>query len=91
MEKSMGVDDVLVGVIASSVTFLLTAVLCFIIGFSSGHFSTNLTKCALLSRGHPVNSNYDMEMNPVYDTIMPQRVRPREEDPELRENVAYTM
>ena len=88
----MGIGDVLVGVIASSVTFVLTAVVCFIIGFSSGHFSTNLTKCTLLSRGHPVNPNYDnMEMNPVYDTIMPQRVRPREEGPELRENVAYNM
>ena len=87
----MGRGEVLVGVIASSVTFLLTAVLCFIIGFTTGHYSMNLTKCALLSRGRTVNSNYDMEMNPVYDTIMPQRVRPREEDPELRENVAYNM
>ena len=88
----MGIGDVLLGVITSSVTFLLTAIiLCFIVGFTTGHYSTKLTKCALLSRGHTVNSNYEMEMNPVYDTIMPQRVRPREEDPELRENVAYNM
>ena len=87
----MGIGDVLVGVITSSVTFLLTAALCFIIGFASGNSTTNLTKCALLSRGQSANSNYDMEMNPVYDTIIPQHVRPREEVPELRENVAYNM
>ena len=88
----MGISDVLVGVIASSVTFALITVLCFIIGFTSGRVSTNLTKCAKLSRGGSVNSNttdYNMAMNPVYEDIMPQEMRPREEDPELEENVAY--
>ena len=90
----MGIDDVLVGVIASSVTFLLTTVLCFVIGFISGHVNTNLTKCAKLSRGESVNSNsntteYNVTTNPVYEDIMPQDMRPRVEYPDLEENVAY--
>ena len=88
----MGVGDILVGVIASSVTFLLTTVLCFVIGFTGGRVSTNFTKCAKLSRRESVNSNtteYNMATNPVYEDIMPQEMRPREEDPELEENVAY--
>ena len=92
MKISAGKSDVLVGVIASSVTFALTTVLCFIIGFISGRVSTNLTKCAKLSRGESVNSNTadcNMATNPVYEDIMPQEMRPREKDPELKENLAY--
>ena len=90
--KSLGIGDVLVGVIASSVTFALTTVSCLIVGFISGRVSTNLTMCAKLSRGESVNSNitsYNMGTNPVYDEITPQEMRPREEDPELKENIAY--
>ena len=80
---------VLVGVISSSVTFALTTVVCFIVGFISSRVSTNLTKCVTLSRGRSNTTDYSMATNPVYDDIMPREVRPREKDPELEENVAY--
>ena len=95
IEKSKRIDAVLVGVIASSVTFALTTVLCLIVGFISGRVSTNLTmKCAKLLRGESVNSNttdYNLSTNPVYDDIMPQEMRPREKDLEVKENVAYIL
>ena len=90
----MKIDAILGGIIASSVTFALTTTICFIIGFISGRVSTNLTNCAKLSRGESVNSNitnYNMATNPVYDDIMPQEMRPREKDLEVKENVAYTI
>ena len=91
MEKSTDNSDatVLVGVVSSSVTFALTTVLCFIVGFISSRVTTNLTKCATLSRGGSNITDYDMAISPVYDDIMPREVRPREKDPELEENVAY--
>ena len=72
-------------------TFALTTVLCFIIGFISGRGNMNFTKCAKLSRGESVNSNtinYNMATNPIYEDIMPQEMRPRQND-EFQENVAY--
>ena len=93
VEESTGKSDVILGiVIASSVTFALTTVVCFIIGYISGRVCTNITKCAKLLRRESNNSNttdYSMAMNPVYDDIMPREIRPREKDPELEENVAY--
>ena len=94
MEKSTGNNDVLVGIITSSVTFALTTMVCFITGFICGHFSTNLTKCAKVSREESVNSNttdYNIATNPVYEDIMPQEIRPPEKDPELEGNVAYKL
>ena len=83
------------GVITSTVTFALITVLCFIVGFISSRVSTNLTtKCAKLLRGESVNSNttdYNLSTNPVYNNIMPQEMRPREKDLEVKENVAYIL
>ena len=90
----MEIDALLVGVIASSMTFALTTVICFIVGFSSGRVCTNFTKCAKLSRKESVNSNitsYNMATNPIYDDIEPQEMRPRGKDLELNENVAYVI
>ena len=59
------------GVVASSVTFLLTTVVCFIVGFASGRVGTKLIKCAKLSRTDSVNSNitdYNMATNPAMMT-----------------------
>ena len=75
MKKSTGKSDILVGIIASSVTFALTTMTRLIIGFICGRFSTNLTKCVKLSRGGPVNSNttdYNLATNPVYEDIRPR-------------------
>ena len=89
----MEIDALLVGMIASSVTFALTTVISFIIGLSSGRVY-NFTKFAKLSREESVNSNitsYNMATNPIYDGIEPQEMRPREKDLELNENVAYVI
>ena len=89
----MEIDSVLVGMIASSVTFALTTVICFIIGFSSGRVYY-FTKFAKLSREESGNSNitnYNMATNPIYDDIEPQEMRPREKDLKLNKNVAYAI
>ena len=89
----IGDDIVLIGIIASSVTFALTTVICFIIGFISGRVCTNFTNCGKLLRGESVNSNItnnSLTTNPVYDNIMPQEMGPQQNNFELQENVAYT-
>ena len=90
--QSVGISDVLVGVVSSSVTFWLTTVVCFIVGFTSDHVGTKLIKCAKRSRTDSVNSSttdYNMATNPVYDDIMPQERKKRINNFELQENIAY--
>ena len=87
----MEIDSILVGMIASSMTFALTTVICYIIGFSSGRVCT---KCAKLPRGESVISNvtsYNIATNPIYDDMEPQEKRPRGKGLELNENVAYVI
>ena len=90
VETSVWTDNVMLTIISSSVTFALTAVLCFIIGFINGHVSR---KCKKGGSGRSVDATAPPTISTTnqvyYEDVLPKEIRQKGKGLELKENEAY--